>query len=97
MIATKYSKINGGVSPDNIWPDDYTFYRGLGGGAIPGNAFYFIAMSNCDDYVEKYILFHERIHAVQWLHTYMTATYNGTQSLGIGIIPTWMKEGQAQY
>ena len=97
-VASKCSKNEYGlVETDNKWPGPYTTYRGLGGGTIPGKAFAFVTMSNCDDYVEKDILYHETFHSVQWLNSYITAEYLGNQSFGWGIVPPWIKEGQAQY
>jgi hypothetical protein len=97
-LSTKCAKDEYGlVMTDNKWPGPYTTYRGLGGGSIPGKSFAFVTMSNCDDYVEKDILFHESFHSVQWLNSYITAKYLGNQAFGWGIVPPWMKEGQAQY
>lgn len=97
VVSTKCAKPNGFVEPDNKYPDEYTTYRGLGGGISPGKAFAFVTMSNCDDYIEKDILFHEVFHSVQFLNAYVTAPYLDNRAYGWGLIPPWMREGQAQY
>lgn len=97
FVSTKCANPDGYVITDNKWPEPYTTYRGLGGGTIPGKAFAFVTMSNCDAYIEKDILFHEAFHSVQWLNSYITAKYLGNRSFGWGILPPWMKEGQAEY
>ncbi len=97
FVSTKCAKPNGYVIPDNVFPADYTTYRGLGGGVIPGKGFAFVTMSNCDDYMEKDILFHETFHAVQYLNSYKSAPFFGNQSWGWGLLPPWIREGQAQY
>jgi hypothetical protein len=97
MVSTKCAKPDGYVIPDNKWPEPFTTYRGLGGGLLPGKAFAFVTMANCDDYIEKDILFHETFHAVQWLNSYLTAPYLGNQAFGWGVLPPWYREGQAQY
>ena len=96
-LATQCSKPNGYVVPDNVYPSDYTTYRALGGGVVPGKAFAFVTMSNCDDYIEKDVMFHEVFHSVQYLNSYKNAPSYGNQSWGWGLLPPWIREGQAQY
>lgn len=97
VVSTKCAKPNGFVEPDNKYPDEYTTYRGLGGGISPGKAFAFVTMSNCDNYIENDILFHEVFHSVQFLNSYVTAPYLDNRAYGWGLMPPWMREGQAQY
>ena len=97
FVASQCLAPNGYVEPDNKWPDNYTTYRGGGGGIVPKIGIAFVTMSNCDNYVEKDILFHETFHALQYLMTYKTYTELSSQNIGGYGTPAWVIEGQAQY
>lgn len=97
MVSKKCAAPDGYVIPDNKYPEPFTSYRGIGGGTVPGQGIAFLTMSNCDNYVEHDILFHEAFHSVQWLNSYTSAKFLGNQAFGWGRVPPWFKEGQAQY
>ena len=97
VVSKKCAAPEGYVIPDNTYPEPFTSYRGIGGGTVPGQGLAFLTMSNCDNYVEQDILFHEAFHSVQWLNSYTSAKFLGNQAFGWGRVPPWFKEGQAQY
>lgn len=97
FYSSKCLSPNGYVEPDNSWPEDFTTYRGGGGGITPKVGLAFITMSNCDNFIEQDLIFHETFHAVQYLVTYKTFTDLAEQNIGSYGTPRWIIEGQAQY
>ncbi len=96
-VSSTCAAPDGYLVTDAKYPEPYTTYRGWGGGATPKIGQAMVAYSNCDNNNEIDILYHEVFHAVQWMNSYVTATFQGKQSWGPGAISTWLREGQAEY